>query len=308
MDDNPQSPTTPTEVDSADKGRSPRKWDMRLRILRRTSVLPACFTLLNGLAGFGAIHFATKHDLGAPLNLTTGAGALFNLKIAALLLIGAMIWDMLDGRLARMTRTTSDFGAQLDSLCDIISFGLAPAILMLRASASILRSQTGQYLPIERIIWCIAGVYVTCTALRLARFNVETDRDELAHMDFRGLPSPGAAAGVATMVLLFVHLMKKSQEWPWLSAGGLQLTMSVLLPILTLASALLMVSRFRYPHMVNHYIRVRRPFSYLVKLVLLILAAVLEPYVTFAAAALIYILSGPVRAVWVRLRYTHPAR
>ena len=285
----------PSEQDSpADRPR--RRKGMRARILRSTSVLPAGFTLLNGLTGFAAIHFAAKDGLGVALDTP---GALFNLKMAAMFIFIALVCDMLDGRLARITRTTSDFGAQLDSLCDIISFGVAPALLILRSTISILRSQI-DYLPVERIVWCIAGLYVACVALRLARFNVETDVDESAHMDFRGLPSPGAAACLATMVLLFTHLMDKN--WAWLPNRNLLIGMSFTLPILTLATAGLMVSRFRYAHLMNQYIRGRRPFSYLVKLVFLLLAVILEPFVTLAAVAAIYVFSAPLHACWTLIR------
>ena len=269
---------------------------MRAQILRNTFVLPAGFTLMNGLGGFAAIHFAAKDGLGVALDTP---GAILNLKLSAMFIFIAVICDMLDGRLARITRTTSDFGAQLDSLCDIISFGVAPALLILRSTISILRSQI-EYLPVERIIWCIAGLYVACTALRLARFNVETDVDESAHMDFRGLPSPGAAACLGAMVLLFTHLMDKN--WAWLPNRNLLIGMSFTLPILTLATAWLMVSRFRYVHLINHYVHGRRPFSYLVKILFFLLAVILEPFITFAVVAMIYIFSAPVQAGWRLIR------
>jgi len=226
---------------------------------------------------------------------------LAHLKIAAGLIFAAMFCDMLDGRLARMTRTTSDFGAQLDSLCDIISFGVAPAVLSLRSAVSILRSQFDMYLPVERTVWCIAAVYVACATLRLARFNVETEQDEAAHMDFRGLPTPAAAAGLAAVLLMFTSLMGRNLTW--LSDENLMLGMSVTLPVLTLVSGLLMVSRFRYPHVMNQYIRGRRPFGYLLKLLLLFLAAVtVGPYIVLAGAVLFYILSGPARTTWLLIR------
>ncbi|MBN1943850.1 MAG: CDP-diacylglycerol--serine O-phosphatidyltransferase [Phycisphaerae bacterium] len=269
---------------------------IRSRILRSTAVLPAGCTLLNGLSGFAAIHFAAKDGLGVALS---EPGALGNLKLSAGLIFVAMIFDMLDGRLARMTRTTSDFGAQLDSLCDVISFGVAPAVLMLRSTISILR--TGfDFQGVERIVWCVAGLYVLCAALRLARFNVETEVDESAHMDFHGLPSPAAAACLAAMVLLFTHLTDVHRAW--LPPETLLRGMSFTLPILALITGLLMVTRFRYPHLINHYIRGRRPFGYLVRLVLVLLAMFLEPFLTLAAATTIYAFSGPVRAIWLTLR------
>lgn len=268
---------------------------IRGRILRSTAVLPAAFTLLNGLAGFGAIHFAAKASFGATLD----ASGVMNLRIAAGLIFAAMFCDMLDGRLARMTRSTSDFGAQLDSLCDMVSFGTAPALIVLRLTISTLRSQM-DYLPIERMVWCVAGIYVACAALRLARFNVETEQDESAHMNFRGLPTPAAAASLSSLVLLFVHLWDQSADttWSWLASNELMIGVSASLPVIMLGCALLMVSRLRYPHVVNQYIRGKRSFSYLVKGVLIVLAAFMQPWVTLAAVVLIFVVASPLRAVW----------
>jgi CDP-diacylglycerol--serine O-phosphatidyltransferase len=198
-----------------------------------------------------------------------------------------------------MTRTTSDFGAQLDSLCDVISFGVAPAVLILRSTISILRAQF-DYVGVERIVWCIAGVYVLCAVLRLARFNVETDADESAHMDFHGLPSPAAAACLASMVLLFTNLMEKN--WVWLTPEILLRGMSFTLPILAALTGLLMVARFRYPHLINQYIRGKKPFGYLVRLVLILMAMFLEPFITLAAVTTIYAFWGPIRSTWLTLR------
>lgn len=283
----------PAETDGSSAKASP----IRFRILRATAVLPAMFTLLNGMAGFAAIHFAAKDGFGTPLD----DAAISNLQIGALLLFVAMLCDMLDGRVARMTRSTSEFGAQLDSLCDMISFGVAPALLTLRTSIAILREQI-DYLPIERIVWCAAAVYVSCAALRLARFNVETEQDESAHMDFRGLPTPGAAACLATMLLLLCDLLERSAVRSWLNTDVLQITMSILLPTIMLAVGLLMVSRIRYPHIVNQYIRGKRPFSYLVKLLLFGLGMVLAPAIAAAVVTLLYVAGSPIRAGWRLIR------
>jgi CDP-diacylglycerol--serine O-phosphatidyltransferase len=257
---------------------------LRRRILRSTALLPAMFTVSNGLLGFGAIHFATKVGLGA----APTPGTMFDLSLGAWLLFGAMFCDMIDGRLARMTRRTSDFGAQLDSLSDMISFGVAPAILMLRTVIIAMRTVTVNT-SVERVVWCISAVYVACAALRLARFNVENVPDESAHMSFSGLPSPGAAAAVAASVLLLCHYPE------WLTQSWWYWTTSFALPALTLAAALLMVSRIRYPHLVNQYIRGKRPFNYLVWLVLMVLAGFFEPFIALAMGAVAYALSGPVR-------------
>ena len=283
-----------------------RPRERRRRILRTTAVLPGLATVLNALSGFAAIHFATKDALGEarPENLVASAWLIFL----------AMGFDMLDGRLARMTRRTSDFGGQLDSLADVISFGAAPAVLMLRTVVMVLRGQLQQFpsLPpylgvqsVERAVWCVAAVYLACAALRLARFNVENEPDESAHMSFRGLPSPGAAAVIAALVLLFEHLSEIDTGWR--SATWLLVAVAVALPVATLLTALLMVSQFEYPHVINQYVRGRRPFNYLVKLVLIAIAVLLEPFVTVAAVVTIYSLTGPVAAGWrgIRRRAQH---
>lgn len=282
-------PTDPDDLPDETVGPPHRK----RRILRTTAALPALFTLGNVLAGFASIHFSTKDALGQ--------ATLGHLNLACLLILVAMVCDMLDGRVARLTRKTSEFGAQLDSLADIVSFGTAPAMLMLRTVIMVLHGQVDRLtlLPdsmgLERSIWCVAGVYLACAALRLARFNVETDESESSHMVFRGLPSPGAAAAVTTLVLLFAHLAGIERGWraqPWLLG-----TVSVTLVAVTLAAALLMVSNFPYPHLVNRYVRGRKPFGFLVRLVLVALAVLLEPFVAAAGFALVYLLWGPVAAL-----------
>lgn len=259
------------------------------------------FTLLNGVAGLGSIHFATKDALGK--------ASMENLTISAWLIFVAMVCDMLDGRLARLSRRTTDFGAQLDSLCDMISFGAAPAILMLRAVIGFMAGNVERisFVPevkyVERLVWCVAAAYLACAAIRLARFNVETEPEESAHLWFKGLPSPGAAAAVATLTLLFTDLVWQKSGWP--SGAGPLLTVGVALPIVTLVTALLMVSTFQYPHIVNQYVRGKRPFDFLVRLIVVLMAIgmalVVAMYITAAALTVAYALSGPARHFWRRI-------
>lgn len=272
----------------------------RRRILESTALLPGLLTIGNGLSGFAAIHFATKDALGE--------ATLGHLVAAAYCIFLAMFFDMLDGRVARMTRRTTDFGGQLDSLCDVISFGVAPAMLMLRTVIMVVRAH--QIAPLasvthtvgmERVVWCVAGLYLACGVLRLARFNVENVPDESSHMSFQGLPSPGAAAAVAALVLLFEHLT--GFESGWRSSSWLLASVAFALPAVALATGLLMISRVRYTHIVNQYIRGRRPFGYLVKIVIIGLAGMLDPYVTLAVVTMVYVLSGPGGAIWRVARY-----
>lgn len=276
---------------------------VRRRILKGIHLLPSLFTVMNGVLGFGAIHFATKDALGMT--------AMGNLTTACWLIVGAMVCDMLDGRVARMTRRTSDFGGQLDSLCDAISFGAAPAVLASRAAILAMYSQhwvpvasiDGLGVIVGRLIWCISAIYLACAVLRLARFNVENEPDESSHMAFEGLPSPGAAGAVIAGVLLMAHLADRG----WGIQTWLLPTVTIALPMLTLLTALLMVSRVPYPHIVNQLIRSHRPFGTLVKLTILAVLLLIEPLVFAAAGAIGFVLTGVVRAGIAALRGERPA-
>lgn len=291
--------------------RSRRRERHRQRMLVATSALPSLCTLGNAVSGFAAIHFATKPL--SPGVLAAGDLALAfvgrNLVIGAWLIFAAMVFDALDGRLARLTRKTSDFGGQLDSLCDAVSFGVAPAVLMLRAVQGVLRGDVGEVDPIGpqvaiwgKAIWVIAALYVCCAILRLARFNVENEPDESAHMSFKGLPSPAAALAVVSLVLLYEHVNSISVDG-WRASPWMARTVVWAMPVVTLAAALLMVSRMRYVHVINQYVRGRRPFGYLVKLVLVVFASVVIGFqVTLAAVALLYLLAGPTHELLHRRR------
>ena len=265
---------------------------LRKIILGKTPVLPVLLTLCNGVAGFLSIHYATKDGLG---HLSTG-----HLAVAAWLLFAAMFFDALDGRVARITRQATDFGAQLDSLCDAISFGVAPAVLMVHTV-----SRTKEITDFEmfqtdaslgKVVMAIAVIYICCAVLRLARFNVENAPDLLHHMGFRGLPSPAAAALVAGVVLVFDWLLEFEQgQW-------LKIIVAVALPALTLAVALLMVSRFPYPHLVNRFIARKKPFRTIVVIVMLLAAAIMFLRPSLAIGAVAFAALGPATAVYRKWR------
>jgi CDP-diacylglycerol--serine O-phosphatidyltransferase len=282
----------------------------RKRMVASIAILPSLLTLSNGLLGFAAIAVATRHEVAF-------ATALSNQALAVWLLVGAMFCDMFDGRVARMTHMTSDFGGQLDSMCDIISFGVAPAMVMLRTSVLTMHEILGAEQDprmFERAIWCCAATYVACAVVRLARFNVENEPDESAHMDFKGLPSPGAAAGLLSLILLFVHFRNKSDGgWmansllkaEWFDGQWLLITACVALPVATAVIGLLMVSQLPYSHLVNKYMRGKKPVGYLVKVVLASLAVVLMPLVTLTIATQIFVFSAPIKAIIAKITGKH---
>jgi CDP-diacylglycerol--serine O-phosphatidyltransferase len=244
---------------------------MRRQRLKYITILPSLVTILNGVCGFTAIIFAGKGaEVGvAPFSggsripfFTFGSTTYF--ALAGYMILLAMIADMLDGRLARKVKNTSSFGGQLDSLCDVISFGAAPAFLMLRVLEQYLEPigfGDGSFL--HRSVWVAAAAYMSCAAIRLARFNVENEEDESAHMSFVGLPSPAAAGVIVSLVILQQEILQ--QETPQTANAILYA-----LPFVALGISILMVSRIRYPHVLNQYLRGKKPFAYLIRILLLL--------------------------------------
>lgn len=158
---------------------------------------------------------------------------------AVWLILAAVLFDSLDGRLARMGGRTSLFGAEFDSLADIVSFGMAPALMVFFL---ILAPKEG-YQWFRELGWFVAFIYLLCAAVRLARFNVITNpllhrAEHESNKDFLGLPVPAAAGAVASLVLFLLHLAENERQ--------LQRT-TLALPVLLVLISMLMVSTIRYP-------------------------------------------------------------
>jgi CDP-diacylglycerol--serine O-phosphatidyltransferase len=262
---------------------------LRMRVAKREKwfpVIPTLVTLGNAVCGFGSITFAAK--VGPEY---TEGNALF---VAGLLIFAGMVFDMLDGHTARLTKQVSNFGAQLDSLCDVITFGMAPAFLMLKFSQA--------YHP--RLLWVIAVLFLLCAVLRLARFNVETDEQD-SHESFSGLPSPAAAGMVASVAIVMPQLKDlASSGMPEMTqriAEWLISAANVGLPLITLVVACLMVSRIRYPHVANQLFRGRRSFQHLIQVIfaLVVIFAVHELAVPLIFGY--FVLGSPMRAVWMKI-------
>ncbi len=262
---------------------------VRKQRLKYVTVLPSLITILNGVCGFVAIIFASR-----------GAFAM-----AGYMVLLAMIADMLDGRLARMSKNTSSFGGQLDSLCDIISFGVAPAFLMLEVLQEYKLAGFAQ--PnvtfenfLQRFVWLAAAAYISCSAIRLARFNVENEEDESAHMSFIGLPTPAAAGVVVSLIIFHQEIIL-----PELSGGDTPAYLGFCesaviysLPFLVLGVAVLMVSRIRYPHVLNQYIKGKKPFTHFIRVLLFLLFVIWS-----RQAALVLIFCGFAASSFVKWFY-----
>jgi CDP-diacylglycerol--serine O-phosphatidyltransferase len=225
--------------------------------------LPSLVTLINGTCGFAAIVFAAKAGQADLSGLDVYHKQFPFFSMAGYMIFFAMIADMLDGHLARISQSTSSFGGQLDSLCDVISFGVAPAFLMLRVVESRVSIHPAFDVFVYRFLWLAAAIYISCAAIRLARFNVENEEDEASHMNFSGLPSPAAAGVIASLVILNQDIIKKLSEEYTFFAGLSHNIIIAVLPFAALAAAILMVSRIKYPHLVNQLVRGRKPFAYL---------------------------------------------
>ena len=280
---------------TAEDRTTPRR-EHRLRRRRRAaSVLPTLLTLGNAICGFAAIHYAAKPIADTAIGWST-------LTVAGALVFLGMFFDAIDGSVARLTRSTSAIGAQLDSLADVITFGVAPAFMTLRLvshyygptpDVQILGPADSAY---SKVLWAIAAFYMCCTALRLARFNAEVRSDkEEDHLFFKGLPSPGAGGTVASLIVLHQHLL---HEHVGIEDGVAFARASALgIPLVTAIVAFAMISSIRYTHFANRVLRARRGFQSLLRIVLPVLIAIWWPVQSLAAGFVIYALSGPVMAL-----------
>lgn len=230
------------------------RYDPRESLKKGVYILPNLFTTGSLFAGFYGI-VATMNG---------------NYNVAAWFILVASIFDGLDGKVARLTGTTSKFGVEYDSLADLVAFGAAPGLLMYAWALK----------PFGKLGWLAAFLYVVCGALRLARFNVQVTTVESKR--FVGLPIPAAASMVAACVLLFYHL------------GGSGTIRKVSVLVLIYVLALLMVSSFRYYSFKDPELVKRQPFGFLVLAIFIIIVIVAEPAIMFFVLFFGYTLSGPI--------------
>ena len=227
------------------------------RRLKYIAVLPSFITLMNGACGFISILFASHSSVVSWNVFFMRRSSITFFSLAGFMIFLAMIADVLDGRVARLTRTTSSFGGQLDSLSDAISFGVAPAFLMIKLVEFHLENLKFEAVSVligRCIIFC-AVLYAMCAVVRLARFNVENEEDESAHMNFSGIPSPAAAGVVVSLVIFHQQLLSRFASGSPELVHTFELVTVFALPVITLLTGILMVSRIRYPHVANQLLR-----------------------------------------------------
>jgi CDP-diacylglycerol--serine O-phosphatidyltransferase len=211
-----------------------------------------------------------------------------NFPSAAWAIFAAMFLDGLDGRVARLTSTASEFGKEYDSLSDMVSFGLAPAIVTYQWGVERLAEYGALW---GRLGWLAAFLYCAAAAFRLARFNTNVGQDRRF---FQGMPSPPAAAGVASMVWLATHYQIE---------GLIGLVAGI---TVTAVAGLLMTSRFAYLSFKDVRAGRRVKFANLLLIPLVIIVIAIHPQVTIFVLFLIYASSGPVAWLWHRRRAKRP--
>jgi CDP-diacylglycerol--serine O-phosphatidyltransferase len=262
--------------------------------VKKIAILPTLLTLGNAVCGFSAMVVASRID-----GTTATEGLFF---WSALLILGAMLFDVLDGYVARLSKTASAFGGELDSLCDAISFGAAPAFVILRLSLR--QEEPWEPALVRNGIYVVALLYMVCAVLRLARFNVENSPDPASHKRFKGLPSPAAAGCVVSLAIL---RSQSATEWAGFDPDVVARVVRLWAPLGGLLVALLMVSRVSYPHLTKQVLGGRRRFGYLVRILMagfvLALARELSVVLLFWGYALTFL----GRYLVLRARRVEPA-
>ncbi len=229
----------------------------KARIRRSIYLLPNFFTALNLFCGFFAMVAAVDGKFVA----------------AAYAIVVAGIFDNLDGKIARATHTTSKFGVEFDSLCDLVSFGVAPGLMMYVWALQ----------PLGRIGWLAGFLFVACGALRLARFNTQVGTVDSRY--FVGLPIP-AGAGMSAVTILFCH-----------KVGIEPHTYPLVFLIMIYMLSFLMVSTVKYPSFKNAALLRNRNFNVLVAAILILIFIAAQPPVALFLFGVLYISSGPILTI-----------
>lgn len=221
-------------------------------------VLPSLFTTAGLFSGFYALVAATQGRF----------------ELAAWALLAAAVFDILDGRIARLMHAESAFGAEYDSLCDMVSFGVAPAVLLYLWALT----------PLHKPGWLAAFLIAACAALRLARFNIQANTSDKRY--FQGLPTPAMALLIATAVMFYEGHDLLPRAWTWFAAA--------------LLLAYLMVSKVRFISAKDIDLRRKRPFAVVLMMLSVLVLIVAKPDTVLFAMAVAYCLHGPFLSIWQR--------
>ncbi len=218
-------------------------------------ILPSLFTISNLFFGFSAILFAESGKY----------------QVACIFVFVAAVMDMLDGRIARLTGTESQFGAELDSLVDIVSFGVAPAFIFFHWGFS----YAGIDLFLKRLGWAAAFIFVSCGALRLARFNIQ--KSVVDSKFFVGVPIPIAAIFTISLILRFPEPVKSP-------------LFTYVVSMMVIFVSLLMVSKIKYYSFKKTKIKKEKPYSFVIVIIILFAGLVIAPATIFLLFTFFYLI------------------
>ena len=238
--------------------------------------IPTTLTICNSLCGFGAILYTLNAYTVTPDIVPS------ILTLSAFIVMAAMVFDALDGFAARIFNAASMHGMQMDSLADMVTFGVAPAVIV-AVMAHRLRGLEGNA---YYFVWLMCGAYLGCAALRLATYNVHAMLEKKGSDKFNGLPSPGAAAAVCSLVIFFNDY------------GAEHIIIVTILPIYTFLLGLLMVSRIKYIHMGKWIQSVKRNNRRLAILILFLGLLLWHPILILIIFINAYVVAGPVSALF----------
>ena len=261
--------------------------------LRRGSLFANLLTIGNGVCGFAALIKLSQLQLAEDNSLVNPE----NLVFSGYLILLGMLFDAFDGKVARMVKGSTELGAQLDSLCDLITFGLVPAFM-------IFQMQLGASPRWMNVVWFFSLAYFLGALLRLARFNVENSPEEEAHLCFKGLPSPAAAGCVASLVIFQNYVLKAEQaEIKWISENLVSIesmktfvtAISYALPFLGVFLGFTMVSsRLKFEHVGSRIFGKSHSWEFFVSLIFAALLLAIVPEVFLPLAFIGYLVWTPV--------------
>ncbi len=245
--------------------------------------VPNSLTICNSLCGFAAI----INTLRVYEVMTSSDGSIDSAEILAMsafMILFAMVFDAFDGFAARILNAASMHGIQMDSLADMVTFGVAPATLIVVMTHSLPNFNESNFL----IVWALAAIYLGCAALRLATYNVHAMIEKKGSDKFSGLPSPGAAAAICTTVIYYNSL-------------GIEIKyLAVFLPVYCAILGLLMVSRIQYTHFAKWLLSLKRNKKRMLVVLFVLICACFHLELTAFVAVNAYILIGILAALFRR--------
>jgi CDP-diacylglycerol--serine O-phosphatidyltransferase len=269
----------------------------------RSALLPNLLTVGNGICGFAALTQL------AAVEVASGGGFVNpqNFTVAATLILLGMVFDIFDGKVARLSKSgATELGAQLDSLCDLVTFGLAPAYLIvcLNSGAAVSAPQAGSW---QKVVWFFSLAYFLGAMLRLARFNVENAPDESAHLCFKGLPTPAAAGCVASLVLFQRYILKfEANELQFLSRfvepERLKEAVAFITPALGVLGIVLgftmVSSRLKFEHVGSKLFQRPHSIDFFVYLIFGVLLLAMLPEIVLPLAFVGYLVWTPLKTAY----------